>query len=246
MWFGAVLARGSRASPDARTCPSSPLTTDRSVDGVKRRWKFGRVRQMSSPRTLGGLPVLLEPARTRKHGTITHAHARSRPGAVAARTPEGLIARLVMLAGVIWRTRWARALAVDGIPTRHPAPATRPGGCPLGTATLAHTTVVDPSVWAFPGYFQRKGLVGTVAEACPYYADPYRVAQNLYPSPGPSLTPGRHGPPLHAKRWWWRWGRVELPVQDPSSETTTSVSDGLSSTARTGIGTLPGGPVTCP
>ena len=45
---------------------------------------------------------------------------------------------------------------------------------------------------------------------------------------------------------WWRWGRVELPVQDPSPETTTSVSDGLSSTARTGIGTLPDGPVTCP
>ena len=45
---------------------------------------------------------------------------------------------------------------------------------------------------------------------------------------------------------WWRWGRVELPVQNPSPETTTSVSDGLSSTARTGIGTLPDGPVTCP
>ena len=45
---------------------------------------------------------------------------------------------------------------------------------------------------------------------------------------------------------WWRWGRVELPVQNPSPETTTSVSDGLSSTARTGIGTLPVGPVTCP
>ena len=41
-------------------------------------------------------------------------------------------------------------------------------------------------------------------------------------------------------------GRVELPVQNPSPETTTSVSDGLSSTARTGIGTLPDGPVTCP
>jgi hypothetical protein len=45
---------------------------------------------------------------------------------------------------------------------------------------------------------------------------------------------------------WWRWGRVELPVQNPSPGTTTSVSDGLSSTARTGIGTLPDGPVTCP
>ena len=45
---------------------------------------------------------------------------------------------------------------------------------------------------------------------------------------------------------WWRWGRVELPVQNPSPETTTSVSDALSSTARTGIGTLPDGPVTCP
>ena len=45
---------------------------------------------------------------------------------------------------------------------------------------------------------------------------------------------------------WWRWGRVELPVQNPSPETTTSVSDALSSTVRTGIGTLPDGPVTCP
>jgi hypothetical protein len=48
------------------------------------------------------------------------------------------------------------------------------------------------------------------------------------------------------KKEWWRWGRVELPVQDPSPETTTSVSDALSSTARTDIGTLPDGPVTCP
>jgi hypothetical protein len=47
-------------------------------------------------------------------------------------------------------------------------------------------------------------------------------------------------------RLWWRWGRVELPVQDPSPGTTTSVSDDLSSTARTGTGTLPDGPVTCP
>jgi hypothetical protein len=49
-----------------------------------------------------------------------------------------------------------------------------------------------------------------------------------------------------APMYWWRWGRVELPVQNPSPETTTSVSDDLSSTARTGIGTLPDGPVTCP
>ncbi len=45
---------------------------------------------------------------------------------------------------------------------------------------------------------------------------------------------------------WWRWGRVELPVQDLSPETTTSVSDGLSSTGRAPIGRLPVGPVTCP
>ena len=53
-------------------------------------------------------------------------------------------------------------------------------------------------------------------------------------------------PDKDRRRNWWRWGRVELPVQDPSPETTTSVSDGLSSTARTSIGTLPDGPVTCP
>ncbi len=33
---------------------------------------------MSSQRTLGGLPVLLEPARTRNDGTITHDHAKER------------------------------------------------------------------------------------------------------------------------------------------------------------------------
>jgi hypothetical protein len=45
---------------------------------------------------------------------------------------------------------------------------------------------------------------------------------------------------------WWRWGRVELPVQKPSPETTTSVSDGLSSIARTAIGSLPSDPATFP
>ena len=45
---------------------------------------------------------------------------------------------------------------------------------------------------------------------------------------------------------WWRWGRVELPVQNPQPETTTSVSDGLSSTAQTAIGSLLSGPVACP
>ena len=34
-----------------------------------------RVRQMSSHRTLGGLPALLEPARTRTDDTLTHDHA---------------------------------------------------------------------------------------------------------------------------------------------------------------------------
>ncbi len=66
------------------------------------------------------------PGTTTRSRTITHAHARSRPGAVAARTPEGLIARLVTLAGVIWRTR------VDAGPRggRYPEPATRPADPP--------------------------------------------------------------------------------------------------------------------
>ena len=58
--------------------------------------------------------------------------------------------------------------------------------------------------------------------------------------------PPSHRRPATVQVDWWRWGRVELPVQNPSPETTTSVSDALSSTARTGIGTLPDGPVTCP
>ena len=45
---------------------------------------------------------------------------------------------------------------------------------------------------------------------------------------------------------WWRWGRVELPVQKPSPETTTSVFDDLSSIARSTIDSLPGAPVTSP
>lgn len=83
---------------------------------------------------------------------------------------------------------------------------------PVGTATLAHTAVIDPSVWALPGidpsklivlrtppgfdvpgwnigefiYFTRKGLVGTVIEACPYYAAPTPGCPNMYPSPLPS------------------------------------------------------------
>jgi hypothetical protein len=53
------------------------------------------------------------------------------------------------------------------------------------------------------------------------------------------VGPGRYSCGVHAGQlmgsWtrqyknressWWRWGRVELPVQDPSPETTTSVSD---------------------
>jgi len=45
---------------------------------------------------------------------------------------------------------------------------------------------------------------------------------------------------------WWRWGRVELPVQNLQPETTTSVSDALSSNARADIGTVTDAPVTSP
>src|SRR3990170_2298178 len=47
-------------------------------------------------------------------------------------------------------------------------------------------------------------------------------------------------------REWWRWGRVELPVQDLLPEPTTSVSDALSSIPRAGIGTVPRDPVALP
>ena len=43
------------------------------------------------------------------HPERRHAHARSGGTVAAARTPEGPIARLVLLAGVIWRDRSARA-----------------------------------------------------------------------------------------------------------------------------------------
>lgn len=83
---------------------------------------------------------------------------------------------------------------------------------PIGTATLAHTAVVDSSVWALPGidpsrlvvlrtppgfaepgwnvgdfiYFTRRGIVGTVAEACQYYADPTPGCANIGASPRPT------------------------------------------------------------
>ncbi len=44
------------------------------------------------------------------HPDRRHAHARSGGTVAAARTPDGLRARLVLLAGVIWRDRSARAL----------------------------------------------------------------------------------------------------------------------------------------
>ena len=36
------------------------------------------------------------------------------------------------------------------------------------------------------------------------------------------------------RRVWWRWGRVELPVQSPSAATTTSVSDRFRQPSRRG------------
>jgi hypothetical protein len=45
---------------------------------------------------------------------------------------------------------------------------------------------------------------------------------------------------------WWRWGRVELPVQNLQPETTTSVSSDLSSSPSSGTGTVRRAPVTSP
>jgi hypothetical protein len=39
--------------------------------------------------------------------------------------------------------------------------------------------------------------------------------------------------------YWWRWGRVELPVQSPSSVTSYERVRSFSSTSGAGIGTLP-------
>ncbi len=39
---------------------------------------------------------------------------------------------------------------------------------------------------------------------------------------------------MHRVRVWWRWGRVELPVQSPSAATTTSVSDRFRQPSRRG------------
>ena len=43
----------------------------------------------------------------------------------------------------------------------------------------------------------------------------FRHADSDWPAPKPHL----------AMACWWRWGRVELPVQNPSPGPTTSVSD---------------------
>ena len=117
---------GISCIPGRQDVPPSPLTTDRSVDRVKRRHKFG-------PSPPDVVPENLRRAArapgARAHPERRHDHARSRQGAVAARTPEGLIARLVMLAGVIWRTRWTPGPRGG----RHPAPATAdPATCPGG------------------------------------------------------------------------------------------------------------------
>ena len=48
--------------------------------------------------------------RAGSHPERRHAHARSRVTVAPARTPDGLLVRLVLLAGVIWRDRSARAL----------------------------------------------------------------------------------------------------------------------------------------
>src|SRR5207247_219221 len=45
---------------------------------------------------------------------------------------------------------------------------------------------------------------------------------------------------------WWRWGRVELPVQNPSPVTSYERVRSFSSTTGARIGTLTRGPVTCP
>jgi hypothetical protein len=57
---------------------------------------------------------------------------------------------------------------------------------------------------------------------------------------------GRNRTDLTLSILWWRWGRVELPVQDLQPETTTSVSDGLLSTQQASIGTVLPGPSTSP
>lgn len=83
---------------------------------------------------------------------------------------------------------------------------------PAGTAILTHTGVIDASVWALPGvdpaklivvrtppgfdepgwvvgefiYFQRKGVAGTVQEACAFFADPTPGCPSMDRSPGPS------------------------------------------------------------
>ena len=47
-------------------------------------------------------------------------------------------------------------------------------------------------------------------------------------------------------RIWWRWGRVELPVQSVQPENTTSVSDALLSIHQAIIGTVLTDPSTSP
>ena len=61
------------------------------------------------------------------HPERRHAHARSGGSVAAARTPEGPIARLVMLAGTIWRDRSAKTTVVhpDEDPGDHRSGARR-------------------------------------------------------------------------------------------------------------------------
>jgi vancomycin resistance protein YoaR len=79
----------------------------------------------------------------------------------------------------------------------------------------------------------------------------YKMTPQLYlvgraPDDPPDGTGKKIYDKGEASKNWWRWGRVELPVQSLQPEATTSVSDALLSIGRAAIGSVPTDPSTFP
>ncbi len=137
------------------------------------------------------------------------------PGGPVRLRPAGSLARL---------RRDGRRRRLDGIPFQQRVPGGRQVGhrrCRVGPR---HVRVDDPSARSKgPGDLvtvrtaadaeQGVGLVGRTASHAPRVLHPHE------PVNGVCRPWARHRAERVRKRRWWRWGRVELPVQNPSPGT---------------------------
>ena len=100
-WMLSLVATGLFVLLGRTTAARTRAAARRGPPPAAARRGPPRVRQMSSHSTLGG-PARAPGATARPERR--HPHARSRVTVAAARTPDSTLARLVMLAGVIWRS----------------------------------------------------------------------------------------------------------------------------------------------